>query len=285
LSEIPVFCGWKSTAIDYLLLTIYDLFNGIYQRFHWSASAGFGDGQAELGEDFFHIFPDPSSIFLRIIAQQIGGVIGRHELYRGPADARIILVEPASQLAYRLRGVQQRPGGVSAQSNDNLGLDDFNLPLEKGQAAYNLFGAGVAIVRRAALQDVADEDIASPEPTGSDDFVQELTRPADKRTSLCVFIGAGSLSDEHNARVGIAFTGYGVRSRRAQAAFAALANFLCDLFKLGALLCDSHRFLLFLRLLRGSATFGSKAGENLLHFKMLTNNFIDIHLFWHRDRF
>jgi hypothetical protein len=41
----------------------------------------FRDWQAEFGEDFFHIFPDPFAIFLRIVAQKICGVIRCHKFY------------------------------------------------------------------------------------------------------------------------------------------------------------------------------------------------------------
>ena len=63
------------------------------------------DWQAEFGKDFFHILPDPFAVFRRVISQQIGSVIRRHKFYGRPAEAGVVSVELAAQLAYRLVGV------------------------------------------------------------------------------------------------------------------------------------------------------------------------------------
>ena len=110
-----------------------------------------GNRQVEFDKDLFHVLPDLSTIIRRVIAQQISSVICRHKLYGGTADLSVVFVELASQLAYRLGAVEQRPIRMSAEGDENLRFNYFNLSLEVGQAAYYLVGPGVAIARRATL--------------------------------------------------------------------------------------------------------------------------------------
>ena len=113
--------------------------------------AGFWNRQVEFGEDLLHVLPDLSTIIRRVISQKISSMIGRHKLYGGTADLSVVFVELASQLAYRLGAVEQRPSRMSAEGDENLRFNCLNLSLEVGQTAYYLVGPGVAIARRAAL--------------------------------------------------------------------------------------------------------------------------------------
>ena len=56
---------------------------------------------------------------------------------------------------------------------------------------------------RAAFEDVYDINIVPREAHCLDDFCKELAGASDKRLALEVFIGTGSLADEHQVRVGI----------------------------------------------------------------------------------
>jgi hypothetical protein len=60
-------------------------------------------------------------------------------------------MELAAQLSYWLGCIQQCSGRVSAKGDDNLGIDYLDLSLQVGQAAYYLFGPGIAIFGRATL--------------------------------------------------------------------------------------------------------------------------------------
>jgi hypothetical protein len=196
-------------------------------------------------------------------------------------------------LAYRFGCVEQRLGRVSAEGDENLRLDYLNLSLEIGQAAYYFVGAGVAIARGSALQYVAYEDIASLEPAGRDDLVQQLAGPADKWTSLSIFVSPRGFSDEHNAGIGISLARHGIGPRRSQAALAALTDFFNDSLQFGGFVGDGHSLgfargraaLLIFHLGRCRFTPGGKAGETLLHLKVLANDFSDIHLIFHCPRF
>jgi hypothetical protein len=174
---------------------------------------------------------------------------------------------------------------VCTEGNDHLRLNYLNLPLEVRQAAYDLLGPRVAVLRRAAFQYVADEDIFPFEPAGFDDLVQELACPADKRPALRIFIGARGFAHEHDAGIGIAFTRHGVGPRRAQAALAALTNLRRNLLKLGGFRRNSHIIPLLPGLRLCTCTLGSKTGEELLHLKVLANNLPNIHVFFHHDGF
>ena len=60
----------------------------------------------------------------------------------------------------------------------------------RGNSAH-VIGGRRAVIRRAALQDVADVNVFALQPAGDDDVVQELTCPADERFALGVFVGPG----------------------------------------------------------------------------------------------
>jgi hypothetical protein len=101
---------------------------------------------------------------------------------------------------------------------------------------------------------------------------------------LRIFISPGPFTHKHYAGVGVALARDGVRPQRPQLAFAALVNFGVDFFELLLRLGDSRTIVLFLWFGRVGFTLGCEAGEKLLHFKVLVNNFIHVDVFFHRDR-
>jgi hypothetical protein len=111
-----------------------------------------------------------------------------------------------------------------------------------------------------------------------------LAGSSDKRSALRIFVSSGSFADKHYAGVGLALARDGVRSQRSQLAFAALVNFGVDFFELLLRLGDSRTIVLLLWFRQIGFTLGCEAGEKLLHFKVLANNFIHVHVFFHRDR-
>ncbi len=78
-------------------------------------------------------------------------MIRRHKFYRRSAQAGVVFVELATQLAYWFVGIQQCSGCMSAQSDNNLRLYYLNLSLQIRQTVYYLVRTWVAIVRRTAL--------------------------------------------------------------------------------------------------------------------------------------
>ena len=111
---------------------------------------------------------------------------------------------------------------MASQGHDELRVDGLDLPLEIGQAVDDLLGSRIAVLRRSALQDVADEDLLALQAAGGDDLVEKLPRPADERPALGVFIRPRGLADEHDPGPRIALAGHGIRPHRPQLALAAL---------------------------------------------------------------
>ena len=218
-----------------------------------------------------HILPDLSAVFRRVASEQIGRVVCSHQLYGRMAQAGIIFVELPPQLAYRLGGIEQRPGGVSAEGYDYFGLDQFDLNLEVWQAGYYLVGERISIPRRTTLQNVAYIDIAAFKPTGCDNLIEQLARPSDEGAPLGVLIGARRLSDKHYPRIGIALAGNGISSQRGKAALATLPDFLGQFLKFSSLSGNIHIVLLFLGPARIGLALYRKAGEELLGLEMLAN--------------
>ena len=149
-----------------------------------------GRGLAEAGEDGLEI--GPAGGFLARVAQQIGGVEGEHD-----GDA-FEFAPAAAGFADGHRFVDQSARGRRAEADDQLGLDDGDLALEVGDAAGHLFGRGHAIARRAAFDDVADEDLLAGIAHGVDHLGEELAGAADECEALLVFVGAGAFADEHD---------------------------------------------------------------------------------------
>src|SRR6185503_19139698 len=65
-------------------------------------------------------------------------------------------------------------------------------------------GFGIAILWRAALDDVRDIDAVALQPDGLDDLRQLLPGPPDKRDALNVFVASRRLAHEHQIGGGAA---------------------------------------------------------------------------------
>ena len=98
--------------------------------------------------------------------------------------------------------VPSRPfTAVAPSATMTLGLSTAICALEIRQARRHLVGQRGPVVRRAALQDVADEDLVARVAHGLDHLRQKLTGPADKRQALPVLVGARRFADEHDFRM------------------------------------------------------------------------------------
>src|SRR5262245_12827949 len=118
--------------------------------------------------------------------------------------AVFVAVEAAAEFADRFGGFQKGLGGNGADADDEFGAQDFELPLEEGAAVIDLGGERVAILGRAALEDVHDVNVGPLPATGFDDLGEKLPRSADERLTLAVFVGAGGFAKEHDAGAGVA---------------------------------------------------------------------------------
>src|SRR5262245_1167400 len=101
-------------------------------------------------------------------------------------------------------GVQQTLCGEFAERDDHLRLHSVNLTKQERLALLDFVRFGIAVTRRPALDHVGDINILAPEADRLDDFRQQLTGPADERLALHVFVGTGSLADEHQISLRVA---------------------------------------------------------------------------------
>jgi hypothetical protein len=98
----------------------------------------------------------------------------------------------------------QELGREVPQGADDARLDQLHLAQEVLVAVLDLLGMGIAVAGRAALQRVADEDVAALQPDLLEQLVQQLAGLADERQPLLVLVAAGRLPDEHQVGVGVA---------------------------------------------------------------------------------
>jgi hypothetical protein len=173
---------------------------------------------------------------------------------------------------------------VSAQSHNNLGIYQLNLSLKIWQAANYLVRPRVTIARRAALQNIAYKDVTSFQAAGVDYFIQQFSGSSNERSPLSIFVGTGCFSNKEYASVRIALTRHGVGPQRPQLAFTTSVYFIGEFFKLPGRFSGSRIVLLFRLLGHRVFTFDRKAAsKKILHLTMLPNNFINVHVFFHRD--
>ena len=87
---------------------------------------------------------------------------------------------------------------------------------------------GVAIVRRAAFDDVSDVDVLPAHWQRFDQLVEESACSAYEGTSGLIFFTSGSFSDEHDFGGVRAFAGDGIGSGLCQWAHLACCDFCGD---------------------------------------------------------
>src|SRR5918996_2865120 len=89
------------------------------------------------------------------VAQQRGGVV--RDDHRNPAEP----VHPVPQCAERLLGVEKRLGRGAPHGENHPRTDQFELAEQVRDTGLNLVEQGRAILRRPALDHVADEHLLS----------------------------------------------------------------------------------------------------------------------------
>ena len=89
-----------------------------------------------------------------------------------------------------------------------------------GHARRHLVGLGLAVVRRAALDDVADVDLVARVAHRGDHLVEQLAGLADERLALRVLVGARALADEAELGERVAAREHGLASASRQSTHA-----------------------------------------------------------------
>ena len=113
---------------------------------------------------------------------------------------------------------------VPAQRHDQGRVEDLELALEVRRAGRDLVGLRVAVVGRAALHDVRDEDLVAAPAERAQVLRQELAGATDERPAEPILVESRALADEHDLGVGAALAGDGVRAGLMEAAAGAGAD-------------------------------------------------------------
>ena len=89
----------------------------------------------------------------------------------------------------------------------------------------------VAIVGRAALEDIGDEHVAALQADLAEQPVEQLPCLPDERKALPVLVSAGRLADEHQVGIGVARAEHDLRASLVKLAGDAHARLVVDGFQ------------------------------------------------------
>lgn len=178
--------------------------------------SGLGWFFAEVFEDGAEVGPDVLAVFDGVGAQEVGGVEGGHDRNLW-IDMGIRMPRPADP-GDALGGLEDEFGGGSAEGDDGLGADGFDLLAEVSGACIDFIGGGISVAGGAALDDVGDVNLCPVKTHSVDLFFEELAGAADEGASLLVFVLSGALADEHDLGVVVAFSEDGVGSTLVESA-------------------------------------------------------------------
>jgi hypothetical protein len=152
----------------------------------------------------------------RLLVERGGGMKHRHD--DAPADLLRLAVNRADLRAWEELRHREAP-----QRHDHLGVDRGDLAIEVVGAGGHLLWQRVAVIRRAVLDDVGDEDRLAIQSNCRQQLVEELSRRANERTSLLVLAIARRLADEHYLGVGAALARHRILRANVQVTLHAIA--------------------------------------------------------------
>ena len=106
-------------------------------------------------------------------------------------------------------GIDKLLGGDTAQTNDDLRLDQLDLIIQIPDASLLFIIPGIPVFGRSAFDDIRDIDIIVPRQVDDrEHIVQQLSGGTDEGLSLQVLLFTRTLTDEHDIRIGIADAKY-----------------------------------------------------------------------------
>jgi len=130
----------------------------------------------------------------------------------------LVIMESAPESGDGCRCLQQSLGGKGTQGTYEVRLDRRNLTLQKGKTGFDLIGFGIPVSRWAALDDIANVNLAAAKFDGFDNTRQKLAGGTDKWYSLSVLFESGALADKYKPGPWITFTKYNIFSFPGQSA-------------------------------------------------------------------
>ncbi|SOR27794.1 protein of unknown function [Methylorubrum extorquens] len=134
------------------------------------------------------------------------------------AVAEAIRVEASARLEDAVLGAGQRLRRGRAETDEDVGVGEFDLALDEGAADRDLLRGRVAVARRAPGHDVGDVGARPVETDRRHHPVEELAGASHERLADPVLVGPRCLADEHHPRLRIAVGEDEVLGSEAQAA-------------------------------------------------------------------
>ena len=127
------------------------------------------------------------------LTEQGGGVERPHE------EDAVLLNKGAVFLRHRKVGADHPLGGDAAQADDDFRPQQTELLPQPGHTSLALGGQGVAVLGRAALDDVGDIAVGGTvEVDGEEVFVQQLAAASHEGQALLVLALAGAFAHEEH---------------------------------------------------------------------------------------
>src|SRR4030095_1918659 len=151
----------------------------------------------EIVSHFLQIFPRLT--FLGWIAEKIRGMIRWHHLNA------FVIEKFAPQFCYSLLSSQQVLHCGVPERHDHVRLNNRNLSKQERFAHRSFFERWRPISWRAASVYIANQHFLTLKTDRFNYLRQQLTCPANKWSSLAVFVGPGSLAHEHQTSLTITF--------------------------------------------------------------------------------
>ena len=180
-----------------------------------------GNRESQTLHHLLDVYPHPL-LFPRA-AQEIGRMKSRHD-----RDAFIFLPD-AAHLRDPLFCPEQVLRRHVAECHDDLGLDGLYLLFHEPNAGLDLIRLGIAVVRRAAFDDVADIDLCAFDLHALlYDVGQELACRADKGPALLVLLEPGAFTDENDRGLRVPFAIHDAVPAIMQLAPRAVADLLSN---------------------------------------------------------
>ncbi len=147
-------------------------------------------------------------------------MVGHHDRDSVRAEA----MHPPPQLAQRGVSLEEILSSNTAHREDELRLYQGDLSMQKRLTVSDLIGLGIAVSRRAALQDIGDVHRVARKAARLEHGGQKLPRPPDERLPLAILIGPRGLTHHHPVGVVMTDTEHGLSAGFVQPAGRASGN-------------------------------------------------------------
>lgn len=140
-----------------------------------------------------------------------------------------IIMDSSAQSRNSILLLQNSFRGEGSQRANDARADELDLSRQDRTARRDLQRLGISVSWRPALQDVRDVNLVSLEIHCSKNLIQKLSRGADERLSLQIFIATRRFPDQHELCLWISHAEHERGARRSQGTTLALGERIVQL--------------------------------------------------------